>query len=96
MHTLLKTLLIAAVVALGTTAALAADPAIGSWKLNLEKSTYSPGPAPKAQIRIYAASAQGTTLTFAQKGMTDSSTRPACRPRRSCVRVLFAQGARGA
>lgn len=26
-----------------------ADPAVGSWKLNLAKSRYSPGPAPKSQ-----------------------------------------------
>lgn len=33
-----------------------ADPAIGNWKLNLAKSKYEPGPAPKSEMRTYAAS----------------------------------------
>lgn len=37
--------------------ASAADRWIGTWKLNLEKSTYQPGPAPKSQ-----------TLKFEEKG----------------------------
>ena len=44
------------VVALGTIAlccivgtALAADVTVGTWKVNVAKSKYSPGPAPKAQ-----------------------------------------------
>jgi hypothetical protein len=42
----------------------AADPVIGTWKLNLAKSTFSAGPAPKSQIRIYAGSGQRMTLTL--------------------------------
>jgi hypothetical protein len=45
-------------------AAPAADPVIGTWKLNLAKSTFSPGPAPRSQIRTYAESPQGITLTL--------------------------------
>jgi len=41
-----------------------ADPVIGTWNLNLAKSTFSPGPAPKSQIRIYAESTLGMTLTL--------------------------------
>jgi hypothetical protein len=33
--------------------ALAADPVIGSWKLNVAKSKFSPGPALKASTRVY-------------------------------------------
>src|ERR1700680_2883331 len=33
----------------------AADPLIGTWKLDLSKSIFSPGPAPKSQIRAYQA-----------------------------------------
>jgi len=29
------------------------DPILGTWKLNLSKSKYIPGPAPQSQIRIY-------------------------------------------
>ena len=42
----------------GTALAQAADPQIGTWKLNVAKSTYNPGPAPKsATTKIEAAGA---------------------------------------
>jgi hypothetical protein len=63
MQTIFKTLLVGAIIAIGTGTALAADAVVGTWKLNLAKSTFSPGPAPKSQTRIYAESAQGMTLT---------------------------------
>jgi hypothetical protein len=65
MQTLFKTLFVGAIFALGIgTAVAAADPVIGTWKLNLAKSTFSPGPAPKSQTRSYAESAQGIALTL--------------------------------
>jgi hypothetical protein len=39
------------------------DPRIGSWTLNLERSKYDPGPAPKSDVRKYEASADGTKAT---------------------------------
>ena len=63
MQTIIKTLLVGAIFAIGTGTALAADTVVGTWKLNLAKSTFSPGPAPKSQTRIYAESAQGITVT---------------------------------
>src|SRR5258707_1504805 len=63
MQTIIKTLLVGAIIAIGTGSALAADAVVGTWKLNLTKSTFSPGPAPKSQTRIYAESAQGMTVT---------------------------------
>jgi hypothetical protein len=63
MQTLFKTLAVGAILALGTGTALAADAFVGTWKLNLAKSTFSPGPAPKSQTRTYAESAQGMTVT---------------------------------
>jgi hypothetical protein len=63
MQTIFKTLLVGAIVAVGTGSALAADAVVGTWKLNIAKSTFSPGPAPKSQTRIYAESAQGLTVT---------------------------------
>jgi hypothetical protein len=39
------------------------DPRIGSWKLNLEKSKYDPGSAPKNDVRKYEATADGTKAT---------------------------------
>ena len=63
MQTLFKTLLVGAILTIATSTALAADPVVGTWKLNLAKSTFSPGPAPKSQTRTYAESAEGMTLT---------------------------------
>jgi hypothetical protein len=68
MNAFLRTILIGTVLAVGTVSvALAArgadDPVIGTWTLNLEKSKFSPGPAPKSQTRTYAKNADGTALT---------------------------------
>jgi hypothetical protein len=63
MQTIFKTLLVGAVLAIGSGTALAADAVAGTWKLNLAKSTFSPGPAPKSQSRTYVESAQGMTVT---------------------------------
>jgi hypothetical protein len=49
-------------------AAADVDPVVGTWKLDVAKSTFSPGPALKSQTRIYSQSAQGLTLT--QKTVT--------------------------
>jgi hypothetical protein len=40
------------------------DPLIGTWKLNLAKSTYSPGPAPKSQTTNVQAEGQIHRLTI--------------------------------
>jgi len=40
-----------------------ADPVIGTWTLNLQKSTYKPGPAPKSQTRVYQATKDGTRVS---------------------------------
>jgi hypothetical protein len=67
MQTIFKTLLIGAVLAIGSGTALAADAVAGTWKLNVAKSTFSPGPAPKSQSRTYVESAQGMTVTVTVK-----------------------------
>jgi hypothetical protein len=43
-------------------AGIDADPVVGTWKLDLAKSTFGGGPALKSQIRTYSQSAKGTTL----------------------------------
>lgn len=40
-------------------AAAQADPLIGTWKLNVAKSSYTPGPAPKATTLTYTAASAG-------------------------------------
>ena len=42
--------------------AYAADPIVGTWKLNVAKSKFSPGPAPQAGTRVYTESAGLYTL----------------------------------
>src|SRR5262245_9206440 len=49
------------------------DPFIGTWKLNLAKSKYSPGPPPKSQTATYEAVGQG--VKFTAKG-TDVEGKP--------------------
>ncbi len=63
MQTILKTLIVGAILAIGTSAAFATDSVVGMWKLNSSKSTFSPGPAPKSQTRTYAETPQGMTVT---------------------------------
>jgi hypothetical protein len=62
----------AAVVGVFTTAlavavlAQAADPQIGHWKLNVAKSTFSPGPAPKSATTKTEAAGAGAKLVVDQ------------------------------
>ena len=54
---------------------LGADPTVGGWVLNLKKSTYHPGAAPKSQIRTYRESANGiiaTVVTVSAEGETST------------------------
>jgi hypothetical protein len=65
MKTLLKTMLIGAVLAVAgvATATAAADAVAGSWTLNAAKSTVDGGPGPKSETRTYAVDKDGTTLS---------------------------------
>jgi hypothetical protein len=81
MQAKLKTLFVGALLALSAATVIAAppaaDPAIGTWKLNLAKSTFSPGPGPKSQTRTYAETPQGvllTTKTTAADGKETTAT----------------------
>jgi hypothetical protein len=42
----------------------AADPAVGTWTLNLDKSKFSGTPAPKSQTRSYEQTADGLHMTY--------------------------------
>jgi opacity protein-like surface antigen len=65
---ILRALVVGIVLVLGLSAVAAAadapDPVIGTWTLNLAKSKFSPGPAPKSQTRTYAETTDGTALSF--------------------------------
>jgi hypothetical protein len=66
MNAFMRALLVGAVLAIGgaAVAAATADPIVGTWNINLAKSTFHPGPAPKAHTRTYTETAQGISLTF--------------------------------
>ncbi len=49
--------------ALVVTVSAQASNEIGTWKLNVAKSKYSPGPAPKSQTVTFAAAGQGVKVT---------------------------------
>ena len=48
--------------------ASAGNPAVGTWSLNVAKSKFSPGPAPKSDTRTYTESADGITMTWKSTG----------------------------
>ena len=55
---------IVALVALGVTAtAQGKDPWVGTWKLNVAKSVYNPGPAPKSSTVVISATDGGISQT---------------------------------
>jgi hypothetical protein len=44
--------------------AAAPDPVLGTWQLNISKSTFTPGPAHKSQVRTYSQSGQSIALVI--------------------------------
>jgi hypothetical protein len=65
MTQVLKVVAIAVLAVLGAAAAQAqSNPIVGTWKLNLEKSKYDPGPAPKSLTRTVEAQGDGLKYTF--------------------------------
>lgn len=51
------------VTAVAVVSAQGANPRIGTWHLNVAKSTYSPGPAPKSQVLTIEAAGAGEKVT---------------------------------
>jgi len=63
------------ILAVLTAATLAqSDPQVGVWKLNVAKSKYSPGPAPKSGTTKIEAAGKGATVTVDQE-IADGSKR---------------------
>ena len=52
----------------------AKDPLLGTWRLNLSKSTYKPGPPPKSQTRSYEGHPFGIKATVRTVQANGSST----------------------
>lgn len=51
-----------------------ADPHLGTWVLDVNKSKYTPGPPPRAQTSIYAAEGQNWKVTTKGTGMLGQPT----------------------
>jgi hypothetical protein len=75
MKTSFKTILVGAVLAFAgvAMAAGATDAVVGTWNLNIAKSTFDPGPAPKSQTRTYTVDSDGTTLSVSGVGADGSA-----------------------
>jgi hypothetical protein len=65
---------VSAAVLAGTVLAQAADPQVGNWTLNVAKSTFSPGPAPKSATTKIEAAGAGTRVIVDQT-MADGTVR---------------------
>ena len=50
------------------------DPAVGTWELNVAKSTFSPGPAPKSESRTFVAVGKDLKVTSAGVGADGKPT----------------------
>jgi hypothetical protein len=77
MHRLLRaTALVVIVIAAAAVelAAQGADPLVGTWELNVAKSKYTPGPAPKSETRTYVV-AVGPDIEASSKGV-DGTGKP--------------------
>jgi hypothetical protein len=69
MKLLLKSLFLATLLAAsGIASAAAADPVIGTWKLNVAKSKMPADNTTKSQTRVYTQSADGITVTITVVG----------------------------
>lgn len=66
-------MMLAAVLPMLAIAADATDPAVGTWKLDVAKSTYHGIAAPKGETRIYEATADGIKLTSKIEGANGES-----------------------
>jgi hypothetical protein len=51
------------------------NPLIGTWKINLTKSKFSPGPAPKSSTLIFEAVGQGFRATNENTNAQDNTTK---------------------
>lgn len=59
----------------GRAFAQAADPFIGTWKMNTAKSTFTPGPAPKSGSVTFTTAAPGFRAVIEGVGAKDEKAR---------------------
>ena len=73
-HAFLGVFLAAFAAAATNIAAETPDPGMGTWKLNAEKSRFSPGPAPKSLTTRYEPSGKGVKWTAERVGADGKTT----------------------
>ena len=77
MNRVLSSAFLGALLTIGSVALAAqtaADPVVGTWKLDAAKSSFSAGPALKSQTRTYSQSDQSITLNMATVGADGKET----------------------
>jgi hypothetical protein len=87
-QTVVKVLIVAAVVVAAGATGAQTDPIIGTWKLDTAKSSFKPGPAPKSatvlveaagkgiKVSVDAVNADGTTLKWGFTTLRDGKEVP--------------------
>lgn len=73
-RTLVLGTLLAVAVPSAAVSAQGKDPVLGTWKLNVAKSTYSAGNAPKSGTRVYTAAPKGYKLVSTGVGADGKPT----------------------
>jgi hypothetical protein len=53
----------------------AADSSLGTWKLNVAKSTFGSGTVPKSETRTYSATSMGTQVVIESEDSTGKKTK---------------------
>ena len=77
MTKVLTSLFLGTLITIGSAAIAAetpSDPVVGTWKLNVAKSTFKAGPTLKSQTRIYSQSTKGITLNMKTVGVDGKET----------------------
>jgi hypothetical protein len=74
MRFVIRAAVVAGIVALSNVPSAQTDPHVGTWKLNLTKSKYNTGQAPRSSTVVVEAAGQGTKIT-ATTILSDGTTR---------------------
>jgi len=67
--------LLALLVPMVMAADAAADSSLGTWKLNVAKSTFGSGTVPKSETRTYSATSMGTKVVIEGEDSTGKKTK---------------------
>jgi hypothetical protein len=74
MRNILKSVFVLMALLVSISVAVAADPVVGTWQLNVSKSTFTAGPAFKSQTRTYTQSGDSITVILKSVGVDGKET----------------------